>query len=72
MKKAVRIVVISAAALALLFVGASAAIYALVDLDALVAGQVERLKPAAEKELGRKVEVGAIHTRFFPSLGARI
>ncbi|HWV36901.1 MAG TPA: AsmA family protein [Vulgatibacter sp.] len=72
MKRVLRTVAISLAALALLFVGASAAVYALVDLDALVADQVERLKPALEEELGREIEVGAIHTRFFPTLGARI
>jgi len=72
MKRVLRIAAVALAALALLFVGASAAVYALVDLDALVASQVERLKPAVEKELGRDVEIGAIHTRFFPTLGAKV
>ncbi|HEY0841017.1 MAG TPA: hypothetical protein VGD74_12590, partial [Vulgatibacter sp.] len=72
MKRTLRILAISAAVAAALFVGASATVYALVDLDSLIAAQVDRLKPEIEEQLGREVEIGKIHTRFFPTLGARI
>ncbi len=72
MKRAVKIVGITLASLAGLFVAASAAVYLFVDLDAVIAEQVERYRPMIEEELGREVEVGPIHTRFFPRLGARI
>ncbi|AKU90521.1 AsmA family protein [Vulgatibacter incomptus] len=72
MKKFVRIAGIGVAAFAALFVGASAAVYFLVDLDALVSAQIEKARPALEEALGRKVEVGAAHVRFFPRLGGKI
>lgn len=59
-------------ALALLFVGASALAFHLVDVDSLVREQVALHQPAIEGALGRKVAFGAIRTRFFPTLGATI
>lgn len=72
MKKTLKILGIVGASLGALFVGASAALYFFVDFDALVAEKVEELRPQLEHELGRELEVGPIHTRFFPTLGARI
>lgn len=65
-------IAIALGSLAALFVGASAIAFLLVDVDALVHEQIQRYRPAIEERLGREVEVGAVSTRFFPTLGARI
>lgn len=72
MKRALRILVVSMGCLLFLSVGGSLAVYFLVDFDRLVGEQVQALKPSIEEALGRKVEVGAIRTGFFPTLGATV
>ncbi|WP_373048506.1 AsmA family protein [Vulgatibacter sp.] len=72
MKRLITWTLAAAAALAVLFVGASALAFWLLDVDALVRAQVAKYEPEVEKQLGRDVELGAISTRFFPTLGARI
>jgi len=72
MKRTLKILGIIAASLAGLVVLASAAVYFFVDLDTLVNEEISRLQPELEEQLGRKIELGKVRTRFFPTLGARI
>lgn len=72
MKRFLKYAAIAAASLAILFVGASALAYWLLDVDGLVRAQIAKAQPEIEKQLGRKVELGSVHTRFFPSLGAEL
>jgi len=72
MKRLLTWAAIAAASLAVLFVVASALAWWLLDVDALVREQVAAHEPAIEEALGREVELGAISTRFFPTLGAEI
>lgn len=72
MKRTLKFLAIGSVSLALLFVAASALAFWLVDVDALVQEQIAAHKPEIEHQLGRKVEIGQVHSRFFPTLGARI
>lgn len=72
MKRTLQLLAIGLASLAVLFVGASALAYWLLDVDALVQQAIDEQKPGIEKQLGRKVEIGSVHTRFFPTLGATL
>lgn len=72
MKRILTWAAIAAGSIAALFVVASALAYFLLDVDALVREQVAKQQPEIERQLGRKVEIGEVSTRFFPTLGARI
>ncbi|MFN7132636.1 MAG: DUF748 domain-containing protein, partial [Myxococcales bacterium] len=72
MKRLLKILAITLGVLLLLVAGGVVAAALLVDLDKVVNDQVARLKPQLEQQLGRKVEVGRVSTRFFPKLGGRV
>ncbi len=72
MKRVFKILAISLGALAVLLVGGAVLAYYLVDLNKVVTELVDKQKPEIEKQLGRKVEIGKISTRLFPSLSARV
>ncbi len=72
MKRALKIAGIIIGVIALLLVGGSALAYLLIDLDKVLNEQVAKAKPEIEAKLGRKVSVGEISTRFFPTLGGTV
>ena len=72
MKRLLTWAAIAVGSLAALFVAASALAYWLLDVDALVHAQIAKQQPEIERQLGRKLELGQVSTRFFPTLGARI
>ncbi|MBN2577271.1 MAG: AsmA family protein [Deltaproteobacteria bacterium] len=72
MRRPLKILAISIGALVFLLVGGAALAYYLVDLDKVVGQLVAKHKPEIEKQLGRKVDIGKITTRLFPTLSARV
>src|SRR5262245_24523256 len=72
MKRFFKYLLIGLASLAVLFFGASAAAFFLLDVDGLVNRQVQELTPKIEQKLGRKVSVGKVETAFFPTLSAKV
>ena len=68
MKRALKFVGIGVGALVVLLVLALVAVALFVDLDGIANEQIAKNKPAIEQQLGRKVEVGAVKTKLFPTL----
>ncbi len=72
MKRALKIAGIGLGVVAALLVLALVAVALFVDLDGIVNAQLAKRKPEIEAQLGRKVEVGKVSTRLFPTLAVRL
>jgi hypothetical protein len=72
MKRALKIVGIAVGAVVALLVLAGVAVALFVDLDKIVNEQLAKHRPEIEERLGRKVEVGKVATRLFPSLTVQL
>lgn len=72
MKRPLKIVLfVVLSVLGLLVAGVVAAAFFL-DLDKVVNAQIAAHKPELEQKLGRKVEVGPVSTKLFPTLGGHV
>jgi hypothetical protein len=72
MKRPLKIFLVVAVSLVALLVVAVAAAAYFLDLDKVVNAQIAEHKPELEKRLGRKVEVGPVSTKLFPTLGGTV
>lgn len=72
MKRTLKVLAVSLGVVVALVVVLFVAAVAFVDLDKLVNEQVAKVKPDLEQRLGRKLSIGKVTTRVFPTLGGRV
>lgn len=72
MKRALHILAIGMAAVVLLLVGGSAAVYYLVGFDRIANEAIARARPQVEEAIGRKLRIGPVRTGFFPTLSVHV
>ncbi len=72
MKRAFKILAIITGVVIALVVVLFVAAVVFVDLDTMVNEQIAKAKPDLEQRLGRKVSLGKVTTRVFPTLGGRV
>src|SRR5690606_24903847 len=60
------------AAVVLLLVGGSAAVYYLVGFDRIANEAIARARPQVEEAIGRKLRIGPVRTGFFPTLSVHV
>lgn len=72
MKRVLKVLAMCLGVVVALVVVLFVAAVAFVDLDKLVNEQVAKVKPDLEQRLGRKLSIGQVTTRVFPTLGGRV